>query len=90
MNYPDIEVSDAVIAAVDSGHKIEAIKLLREETGLGLAEAKDVVDALARSRKKSAPSTSPGMAEEGGAGGMIRMIIAIVIILGLYFYFFAS
>jgi ribosomal protein L7/L12 len=29
-----------------SGHKIEAIKLLRERTGLGLKEAKDYVDQL--------------------------------------------
>lgn len=79
-----------VIVAIEAGRKIEAIKLLREETGLGLAEAKDVVDALARARKAAAPESGPGMVEEGGAGGMIRMIIAIVIILGVYFYFFAS
>ncbi|MCV7289065.1 ribosomal protein L7/L12 [Mycolicibacterium wolinskyi] len=29
------------------GNKIAAIKLLRDETGLGLKEAKDVVDGLA-------------------------------------------
>jgi ribosomal protein L7/L12 len=32
----------------DPGRKIEAIKVLREETGLGLAEAKRVVEDLAR------------------------------------------
>lgn len=90
VNYTDAEVSDAVIAAVDSGQKIEAIKILREESGLGLAEAKQVVDALARARKKEAPASGAGMVEEGGAGGMIRMVIAIIVILGVYFYFFAS
>lgn len=29
------------------GNKIAAIKLLRDETGLGLKEAKDIVDRLA-------------------------------------------
>ena len=90
MNYPDVEVSDAVVAAVDAGNKIEAIKILREETGLGLAEAKDVVDALDKARRGDSPSQARGMAEEGGAGGLLKMVIAIVIILGVYFYFFAS
>jgi large subunit ribosomal protein L7/L12 len=31
-----------------AGHKIEAIKLYRERTGLGLKEAKDAVEALER------------------------------------------
>ena len=31
---------------VDGGRKIEAIKLCREETGMGLMEAKDFVEAL--------------------------------------------
>jgi ribosomal protein L7/L12 len=34
--------------AKDSSRKIEAIKVLREESGLGLAEAKRVVEQLAR------------------------------------------
>lgn len=30
-----------------AGKKIQAIKVLREQTGLGLAESKDIVDGLA-------------------------------------------
>jgi hypothetical protein len=30
------------------------------------------------------------MVEEGGAGGMIKMVVAIAVILGVYFYFFAG
>ncbi|MBI3148645.1 MAG: ribosomal protein L7/L12 [Betaproteobacteria bacterium] len=37
-----------VQAAWDAGNKIEAIKLLREATGLGLAEAKSLLDAAAQ------------------------------------------
>jgi Ribosomal protein L7/L12 C-terminal domain len=89
VNYNDLNVSDDVIAAVDAGHKIEAIKILREETGLGLAEAKDVVDRLARSRKGE-PVEAARMPEEGGAGGLIKMVVLIAVILGVYFYFFAG
>jgi ribosomal protein L7/L12 len=89
MNYSDLEVSDDVISAVGAGHKIEAIKILREESGLGLAEAKDVIDRLARASKAESGETSD-MPEEGGAGGLIKMVVLIAIILGVYFYFFAG
>jgi ribosomal protein L7/L12 len=35
-------------AALASGNKIEAIKLLREASGLGLKEAKDAVEQMER------------------------------------------
>lgn len=37
---------DEVKRLVQSGRKIEAIKLVREESGLGLKEAKERVDAV--------------------------------------------
>ena len=45
-SVPPASVPPAVLAALHQGHKIEAIRLLREHSGLGLKEAKDVVDAL--------------------------------------------
>lgn len=44
---PQSGVSDLVRQLAIRGDKIAAIKLLRDETGLGLREAKDVVDGLA-------------------------------------------
>jgi len=35
---------DAALAALEQGHTVEAIKLTRESLGLGLKEAKDLVD----------------------------------------------
>lgn len=89
MNYNDLEISDQVIAAIDAGRKIEAIKILREETGLGLKEAKDAVDSLTRA-KHGESGGAPSLVEEGGAGGMFKMIVVIAVVLGVYFYFFAS
>jgi large subunit ribosomal protein L7/L12 len=37
-----------VVALINSGRKINAIKLLRSRTGMGLAEAKDAVDQFER------------------------------------------
>ena len=89
MDEQQFSFSEDVIAAVDNGRKIEAIKLLREETGLGLADAKHAIDALARERRND-PEIAANMTEEGGAGGMIKMIVVIAIILAAYFYYFAG
>lgn len=40
------EIGADIVELVDSGNKIEAIKRLREQTGLGLKEAKDAIDAI--------------------------------------------
>ena len=40
------ELNDQVQHLVAQGNKIDAIKLIRERTGLGLKEAKDLVDRL--------------------------------------------
>jgi hypothetical protein len=89
MDEQQFTFSEEVLAAVDAGRKIEAIKILREKTGIGLADAKHAIDALSRERRND-PVIAAGMTEEGGAGGMIKMIVVIAIVLGVYFYFFAS
>ncbi|MBB3605135.1 large subunit ribosomal protein L7/L12 [Mycolicibacterium sp. BK556] len=40
------QVSSEVLQLARQGKKIQAIKVLREQTGLGLKESKDIVDAL--------------------------------------------
>lgn len=41
------QIPAAAISAIENGNMIEAIKIIREETGLGLKEAKDLVDQYA-------------------------------------------
>ena len=45
-DQPPVKQHEDLRELVRQGNKIEAIKLLRERTGLGLAEAKAFVDAL--------------------------------------------
>ena len=92
VNYHDIEISDEVIAAVDSGRNVDAVKILREQSGLGLTDAKQVVNLLTRERSgvPDAATAIEAMEEEGGAGGMIRTVLVIGAILGIYFYFVAG
>lgn len=42
----------AIAAALTSGNKIQAIKLLREATGLGLRESKDTIEAIESQGKR--------------------------------------
>lgn len=48
-----------VVAAIESGRTIDAIKLLRESTGLGLAEAKQAVDRYAKGQKAPEAAYAP-------------------------------
>ena len=86
MDESDSRYSDAVLQAVDSGQKIKAIKLLREETGLGLQEAKHEIDLLAAKRQPVAPT----MREEGGAGAIIKVIVGGLIVLAIYLFLIAD
>ena len=43
------ELPAAAVAALTNGRKIEAIKIVRQESGLGLKQAKDLVEAYVAS-----------------------------------------
>jgi large subunit ribosomal protein L7/L12 len=58
---------DVILKAVDAAKKIGVIKVVREATGLGLAEAKAFVDA-ARSRSSKASPRVLGRLAPHGAG----------------------
>jgi ribosomal protein L7/L12 len=47
----DPKVLEEIRQLSDAGRKIEAIKVLREATGLGLAEAKQIVESLDQIKK---------------------------------------
>ena len=46
MPNASFRLSQEAVKALRSGNKVEAIKLVREATGLGLAEAKTMVEAI--------------------------------------------
>ena len=89
MTESQYDIPDAVVQAAISGNKIQAIKILRLETGLGLKEAKDIVDALDLPADRVAAHRL-AMQEEGGAAGFYKLIAAIIALLILYSVFFAK
>lgn len=53
------EQRDGIFAALKCGNKIEAIKLCREATGMGLAEAKEWVEKLEAAQHAAVPTIAP-------------------------------
>ena len=66
-----------VLHAMQRGNKIEAIKLLREATGMGLKEAKDTVDAAYGEAR--AAGGAPGEVTGSGGGRWLVALIAAAI-----------
>lgn len=65
------QLSDEAIAALGRGNKIEAIKITREKNGLGLKEAKDVVEAYA----KSNPVEARGISGANSGGTYVKLFV---------------
>lgn len=68
--------------AMARGNKIEAIKLVREHTGLGLKEAKELVEAHEETRprpgRKAAAPGAPGeVPRSSGAGGLAIGVVVL-------------
>jgi RNA polymerase subunit RPABC4/transcription elongation factor Spt4 len=63
----DADTEAEVRELARTGQKIEAIKRLRDATGLGLAEAKDLVEAMV-----------PNAKQEVGCGCCVLLVIALV------------
>jgi Ribosomal protein L7/L12 C-terminal domain len=77
---PEVIVTDAelpaeVLRAIEKGRKIEAIKILRERTGIGLANAKVLVERSARQLAEQNPR--PELAESGS--GMPRLLMSLLL-----------
>ncbi len=66
----DSTMEAEIISLLEGGKKIEAIKVYRERTGVGLKEAKDAVEAVAAQRGIIAPSGS-------GCLGVVLLLMAI-------------
>jgi len=70
------EASTKIADLIREGRKIEAIKLLRETTGIGLKEAKEEIDRL--SKDMSGQALSPALSGSGGpgpSGGLSKEVV---------------
>lgn len=75
-----------VIAAIEQGQKIEAIKRLREATGLGLANAKVLVDRASRTHgpKKPIPSFDD---QPSGLGTLVKSLAFVLVAVATWYFY---
>ena len=79
-------VPPSVAQAIQAGNTIEAIKLMREQTGMGLKKAKDAVDGL-RAQSQWSQGGSPG--EVPRSSGAVWWVV-IAVGAGAAYYFLRS
>ena len=74
------EFPAAAIAALTKGHKIEAIKIVRQEWSLGLKEAKDAVETYVKTR----PDLTSQFQEAGNNRLWLWLLVLLTAILLFY------
>jgi ribosomal protein L7/L12 len=77
------ELPKEVIRAIEGGRKIEAIKILRETKGLGLANAKVLVDRAA-SRLAPKQSISAMVEQDNNSGNLLKSLLLVTLLVALY------
>jgi hypothetical protein len=83
---PDQEL-ERIEDALFAGHKIQAIKLLRESTGQGLYESKTAVEALEAELRAASPEK---FAVSAGRTGCLGRAAVIVVMAGLAVFKFIA
>ena len=75
-----------VIRAIEQGRKIEAIKLLREASGLGLANAKVLVDKA--SREHAPKHAHPRVVDDRvNIWPLVKTLLFVAIAFAVYHYY---
>lgn len=69
----DSSFEGEIVSLLQAGKKIDAIKLYRQKTGVGLKEAKDFIEALAADRRIVAASKT-------GCLGVVLSFAAVVLV----------
>ncbi len=85
MKKIETELPDDVIAELEAGRKIEAIKLLRAHEGVDLKQARELVDAYMKQHPGVPAHQIPQT--DSGIGRIIILIIGVGAIYAIYKYF---
>jgi len=80
------ELPHDVLTAVREGRKIEAIKLLRESKGIGLANAKVLIDRASQTHgpKRKIPSFAD---QPKWLGQFTKPLITLLIVFAAYYFY---
>jgi hypothetical protein len=76
MSHPEEQqLPPEALLAIQAGRKIEAIKIVREQTGMGLADSKVLVERVWRQSRPGMPRLAPGREDSG----LLRLVAVLVI-----------
>jgi hypothetical protein len=79
--HPTDTLPPEAVAALARGHKIDAIRIVREEHGVDLKAAKDRVEAYARAHPALGDRHSPGEVR-ASRGPALAIALALAALLG--------
>lgn len=79
-----------VMHALKAGRKIEAIKLLREARGIGLAEAKDAVEGVALAQPRAGKVHRAAAKDDTGVGRLVLVLAVLGACLAAYYFLAGS
>lgn len=85
MNLPDSHQLEQIKNAIFAGHKIEAIRLHRMATGIGLKEAKEAVEHLETELRRTEDHRFVKAAARSGClGALAFCLLAILLVTGCF------
>lgn len=83
---PNPVIPNEALQALRSGQLIDAIKITREKTGLGLKESKDLVDQYLKEHPQEQAHIQEQLAQRSRGG--IKIIVFMMFILAILVWYF--
>lgn len=80
--------SEGIASALQQGNKLEAIRLYREQKGVGLKEAKEAIEAMLAGQQNTTSGLALAPGEIKNSSGLMRFAVAIIAgAVAAYFFF---
>lgn len=83
---PNPVIPNEALQALRSGQLIDAIKITREKTGLGLKESKDLVDQYLKEHPQEQAQIQEQLAQRSRGG--IKIIVLMMFIVAILIWYF--
>lgn len=87
---PNSQLPEPAIVALSRGRKIEAIKIVHQQTGLGLKDSKELVEAYEQQHPQTNTASTPvGITASKSRYSVtvgILVLLLVVLMLGLIFF----
>ena len=81
----NIEIPHEALDALRAGQLIDAIKIIREKTGLGLKESKDLVERYLKEHPQEQALIQEQLAQRSRGGIQIFILIFIILVILVWF-----